>query len=202
MVRIPYDHETLVLARDFVALKRSYLERVTSSEVLHKLIETNIRNVLMNNDGSLNVSDWKAALRCTQQWLAKNGFQRGKRRGCVKMNPEHVERRDQYLKAILTNRSKPVGQRRKEIYTDESYIHYHHRGEKDVLHHLPNPKESKAPHKGKRFCFIAVIEYDPNTDESKLIPNLYWAFCPTMKEGHTGDYHKVFDSSNYFKLFH
>ena len=56
-VRIPYDHETFILVRDFVALKRSNRERITSSEVLHKLIETNICNMLMNNYGSFNVSD-------------------------------------------------------------------------------------------------------------------------------------------------
>ena len=115
------------------------------------------------------------------------------------MNPHYIEWRDQYLKAFLTNKSNPVGQRIKKVYTNEGYIHHHHRSEKDLLHHPSNPKESKAPHKGKRFFFISAIQNDPNIDESKLIPNSYWAFCPTMKNGLTGDYHKVFDSSNYFK---
>ena len=70
-----------------------------------------------------------------------------------------------------------------------------------MLDHPSNPKEPKAPQKGKRSCFIAAIEYYPNTDESKLISNSYWAFCPTMKNDRTEDYHKVCVSSNYLKWF-
>jgi hypothetical protein len=36
-------------------------------------------------------------------------------------------------------------------------------------------------------------------DKAGLVPNSRWAFCPTAggKKAHTGDYHKVFNSTNF-----
>ena len=64
----------------------------------------------------------------------------------------------------------------------------------------------KTMHKGRRYCFMAAIQgadprvEPPNRSDSEkagLVPGTFWAFCPQKKTDHTGDYHKVFNGSNF-----
>lgn len=131
-----------------------------------------------------------------QHYLLEKGFQRGKRSGKVRINPEHIAWRNHYLRALSENRSQPSHLRLQEIYTDESCIHHHHRLEHINLFHPSQKKDYKSPYKGKRFCFIAAIR-----GNVKTYANSFWVFC--LKEGskHKGDYHKGFNSSNYIEWF-
>ena len=85
----------------------------------------------------------------------------------------------------------------------------------------------KEKHKGNRYCFLCAIQgpnplvFEPSdvtgTDsEAKLLnklklstlekndrgrvePDLVWVFCPQHKKQHKGDYHKVFNTSNFLQ---
>jgi hypothetical protein len=39
-------------------------------------------------------------------------------------------------------------------------------------------------------------------DKAGLVPGSVWAFCPQKKSDHQGDYHKVFNGTNYITWFH
>ena len=187
--------------RDFVQQKRINRKKVTATEVLGYFIERENINIRTESSGIPDAKDYKAALRSTQRYLTRNGFQRGKRSGAVQINPKHIAWRNNYMRIILENRSKPAAQRLQEVYSDESYIHHHHRNDKDNLYHPNNEHEGKGPHKGRRFCFVAAIFGNGKQNRFGLVPGSVWIFCPNRKDDHLGDYHKVFNSYNYTEWF-
>lgn len=131
--------------------------------------------------------------------MARNGFERGAKTGAVRINPRHVTARNEYLRKLLENRSLPPNCRRTEVYSDESYLHHHHRNDAYSLYHSEdkNAVESKPPRKGKRVCFVAAIRGPGHNAESGLVPGSFWCFTPTNSAHHSGDYHSAFNSVNY-----
>ena len=113
-----------------------------------------------------------------------------------------------YLWTYFENRAKPPETQLREVMMDESYIHEHYHKCDDSCWD-PNDDQdimmSKAPAKGRRYCFAAAIQgpdprvESPSTPEERagLVPNTVWAFCPQKKGDHQGDYHKVFNGSNF-----
>ena len=63
-------------------------------------------------------------------------------------------KRHEYLCLFFANRAKPEGERLREVYTDESYIHEHYNRNDDSLWD-PNDKQDvktkKDKHKGRRY---------------------------------------------------
>ena len=85
----------------------------------------------------------------------------------------------------------------------------------------------KDKNKGNRYCFLCAIQgpnpqvfqpsdtecnnaeaklFDkmtlstlPKEDRGGVVPNTVWAFCPQQKKMHKGDYHKVFNSTNFLQ---
>ncbi|KAG7358046.1 hypothetical protein IV203_014633 [Nitzschia inconspicua] len=117
--------------------------------------------------------------------------------------------KENYLRVFIANREAPAEERLREVYLDESYIHEHYHRNDDSLWDPIDDQDipySKAPAKGKRYCFAAaiqgpdprVVQHDGLTKERKagLVPNTLWAFCPQSRAANTGDYHKVFDGEN------
>ncbi|KAG7338657.1 hypothetical protein IV203_020721 [Nitzschia inconspicua] len=101
--------------------------------------------------------------------------------------------------------------RLREVYLGESYIHEHYHRNDDSLWD-PNDDQdiqySKAPAKGKRYCFAAaiqgpdprVVQHDGGLAKERkagLVPNTLWAYCPQSRGANTGDYHKFFDGENF-----
>ena len=89
--RIPNNNENFVLIQDSVGLKRSNRQRVTSTEVLGKLIQEVICTVKIGVDNVYDKFDYSSAVRGTQRFLKTNGFVRGKRTGTVKPNLQHID---------------------------------------------------------------------------------------------------------------
>jgi hypothetical protein len=111
---------------------------------------------------------------------------------------------------ISWDRAKPPGERLREVYMDESYIHEHYHRNEDSLWD-PNDNQDviyqKDNHKGRWYCFCTAIQ-GPNPlggeepeDLAGLVPGSIWAFSPQKKADHQGDYHKVFNGDNYIPWF-
>lgn len=181
--------------------QHKYIERLTATEVLSKVITERICVVQIDKNGKVDYKDYQAALRSTQRFLSFVEFQRGKRTGSLKINPDHIIRRSQHLQALLSTRSQPIGLRLNEVYADESYIHQKHRTDKDNLYHSPNEREENASHRSKRYFLAVAIDYNLNTCSPKLVPKSYWDFTPSDKNSHKGDYHIVFDSNTNYNWF-
>ncbi len=87
------------------------------------------------------------------------------------------------------------------MYTDESYIHHHHRSIDENLYFPSHNYVEKVQHKGERICFVAAIKYKHGQSIGGLVSGSVWSFCPTQKRDHKGDYHKVFNAENYINWF-
>ena len=103
----------------------------------------------------------KTALRNIQCWLIDFGYSQGKRTGNLVPNQDNMIKRHEYLRLFFANRAKPEGERLREVYTDESYIHEHYNQNNNSLWD-PNDKEDvqtkKDKHKGRRYCFCCAIQ--------------------------------------------
>jgi hypothetical protein len=190
-------------------------QRVTGRPVLDFLVEQKHLFVPVDGDGRYQKGPFKAAYRNVQCWLKEfGGYNLGKRKGNLVPSPANVAKKHHYLRTFFANRAKPPGERLREVYTDESYIHECYHRNEDSLFDPEDDQDviyQKEKHKGRRYCFCAVIQ-GPNlrveevTEEAEdlagLVPGSIWAFCPQKKSDHQGDYHKVFISDNYIAWFH
>ena len=77
---------------------------------------------LNSNDARVyDDSDLNSALRSVQMYLKSLGFLRNKRSGSIRINPDHILCRNEYVRKIFANRSKNPGDPMVEVYTDEGY---------------------------------------------------------------------------------
>lgn len=155
--RIRDNQEVVDLVRGFARARHVDHRQTTATDVMLFLAEK-------GELGEFDVSDTKqrqAALRCVQRWLVSHGWERG-RGGKVRLKetPELLEKRRSYMYAVKKNREAPVGQRKREAFTDESYIHQHYHRDDRTLY---DPKDvadvAKKKHrsKGDRYNMIGVI---------------------------------------------
>jgi hypothetical protein len=83
-----------------------------------------------------------------------------------------IAKRHEYVQALFTNEALPKGERLRNVYMDESYIHEHYNKNdwsvwdpKDVL----DIQHGKSKDKGRRYCFAAAIQGpDPFVDVPEL----------------------------------
>jgi transposase len=215
--RIPQTKSVQVGVREFVRSYRRQRMRVTARQVLDYFVDKELISVERDITGSYEKKWFATAYRSTRRWLQKNSYRRGARKGNIVFKPELEAERDYYLKEFFTNRlrceqmhSVPVVQGLREVYLDESYIHHHYHRFDDSLWDPSDDQDvqvGKMKHKGSRYCFLAAIQgadprvKDPVAKEAKggLVPGSLWTFCPQAKKDSTGDYHKVFNSSNFIK---
>lgn len=95
---------------------------------------------------------------------------------------------NEYLIILHENQEKLINDRLQEIYTDESYVHHHHRLETNNLYHT-NEKTygTEAPQVDIRICFGAAISVCGITERSHLIPESVWSFWSKSKDIHKGE---------------
>ena len=97
---------------------------------------------------------------------------------------------------------KPGSEWLREIYTDESYIHHHHRLQNNDLYHPEHGKnEPESLHKGRRFCLVTAMVGRSTKEPAGLIKNSLLIFSPSSKKNYEGDYRKVFNRTNYVQWF-
>ncbi len=123
-----------------------------------------------NTNGSFDPNDFASAERSVQRHLNKKGFMRGSKPKNVQISPEIQAWRNQYIRTILLNRSMLESTRLQEVYTDESYLHHHHKSVEENLDFPDDECFLKTQHKGMRLCFVAAIQDDGHFSEARLIP--------------------------------
>jgi transposase len=209
--RIPRTKAMQIRVREFVRAERSMKRRVTARQVLDFLIDRKAVVVERDDNGQFDKVAFQSAYRNVRRWLSSFGYQRGKRNNIVP-NQANIAKRHYYLRQFFDNRAAPKETRLREVYTDESYIHEHYHRLTDSLWD-PNDDQDlqfgKDKHKGRRYCFCAAIQGpDPRVDMpaipgemANLVEGSVWAFCPQKKGDHHGDYHKVFNGTNYVQWF-
>ena len=195
--RIPDDSEVLSNVSDFVQSKRCNGERVTCRKVLLFLNENGYCTLQQNTNGSFDPNDFASAQGSVQRYLKKKGFKRGSKSKNVQISPVIQAWMDQYIRTILCNRSMPESTRLQEVYTDESYIHHHHKSVRENLYFLDVDYFLKTQRKGKKLCFVAAIQNNGRFSDAGLVPGSLRHFCPQQKKDHRGDYHKVFNSNHH-----
>jgi hypothetical protein len=212
--RIPRTHGLQVAVRDWLREKRANKTRVTARQLLDFFVEQKYLVVpLTAGEGEgihlYESKPLKVALRNVQRWIVWAGFRRGKRNN-IQPNAAHVLRRHAFLREFFANRALPPGERLREVYLDESYIHQYYNRMDDSIWD-PNDDQDiqfgKDKHKGKRYCFLCAIQ-GPNpasrddtlpSNKAGLVPGSIFMFCPNSTKDHKGDYHKVFNGDNFLR---
>jgi transposase len=208
--RVPNTKAVQVLVRNFVRDYRKRMKRVTGRQVLDFMLEKELLSIDIEPDtGTYTKKGFATGYRNVRRWLERNGYQRGRRKGNVVPRADVAIKRDVYLKAFFANRDLPKDTQLREVYLDESYIHEHYHRFDDSLWDPSDEQDlevGKRKHKGRRYCFLAAIEgADPRVDQPSpiakekggLVRGSLWYFCPQKKSDSTGDYHKVFNSTNF-----
>ena len=95
--RIQDDDAAFFAIHNFVHEKRHKRENIISLEVPPFLTRKEICSIHRTPDGIGGRSDYKAALRATQRYLRRNGFLRGKKSGSIRIDPQHVVWRNNYI---------------------------------------------------------------------------------------------------------
>jgi hypothetical protein len=154
--RIPRMTAMQIKVQDFVRTCRMNWQRVTGR------VEQKHLFVPVDGDGRYQRGPFKAAYRNVQMWLKEFGeYERGKRKGNLVPSSQNVAKKHHYLRTFFVNRAKPPGERLREVYMDESYIHEHYPQNEDSLYD-PNDKQDviyqKEKHKGRRYYFCAAIQ--------------------------------------------
>lgn len=210
--RIPRTVECILQTQKFVRDMRAKRQRVTARQVLDFLIANEVLMVPVAANGTYQARAFATAYRATRRFVESLGYERGRRTGNLVPKKSVLLKKAHYLQLFVANRKKPVEERLREVYLDESYIHQHYHRNDDSLWD-PNDDQdvqvSKAPGKGRRYCFLAAIQ-GPNPrapvlpgepldrmDMAGLVPGSVWAFSPQLKKQHQGDYHKVFNGENF-----
>lgn len=210
--RVPITTENRLMTQVFVREQRTKRQRVTARQLVDFLVEKGQLKINRDETGLFDKKSLETAYRAVRRFVEALGYQRGKRTGNIIQKRSVVEHKAKYLREFFANRAVPAEDRMREVYMDESYIHEHYHRNDDSIWD-PNDDQdvqmSKAPAKGRRYCFAAaiqgpdprVVEHDglPLERKAGLVPGTVWAFCPQKKGAHTGDYHKVFNGTNFLQ---
>lgn len=209
--RVRCTERNIVMVRHFVREKRSKKKKVTAVQVTEHLLEEGVLEVPKDEYDVYMKKEMHAAVRAVRRFLVKNGYRRGSRKnGHLRMSLDNIAKRDTFLQTLVQNRALPKEERMREVYLDESYIHHHYQWKPSE--NLYDPADdyeygTKDRHKGERYCFICAIQGpSPNPrglydDAGGVVPFSWWDFSPTRKSDHKGDYHKVFNGTNFIKWF-
>ena len=205
--RVPMAHGVIVAVQKFVRERRITRTRTVAKDVMQFL---NQKGYITVNDGSRK--DEESALRSVQRFLERTGYKRGKKKGMksYRLQEENVRKRDAYVQRMTEVNKDPS---RRVVYMDESYIHKNYHRHDDSLFD-PNDEqdlETKAHHKGQRYCFIAAIIDDDRSAEVRAIPEnerpdlfnagLMMDTLDIFQGGskQTADYHGMFNSEYFIK---
>ena len=192
--RIPRTKALLIEVRTFVRSRRLRKERVTCRQVLDFFIQNNQLLIPRDATGQFIRKDFNSAYRSVHRWVKDfAGYNQGKRKGNLVPSAENVAKKHYYLRKLFENANQPAEARKREVYTDESYIHEHYHRNDDSIWD-PNDEQdlqtSKDKHKGRRYCFCAAIQ-GPNPrvanpsldcDKAGVVRESLWIFCPKKKQ--------------------
>ncbi|OQS00912.1 hypothetical protein ACHHYP_02185 [Achlya hypogyna] len=181
--RVPNTPEVRALVKKFIRDRSVTRTRKVAKDVLGLLRAKDKVQIKKNNSKDYDDKDYNACLRAVQAFVGKQGYKRGKRDGKSRFS----------MVPVVKEARRPI------VYLDESFIHHHYPRHLDSLYDPTDTKETKAKHKGRRYCFIAGILHD-GTDFSHLV-GLH-IFEGGKKNGKTiKDYHATFNHDYFVAWF-
>ena len=205
--RIPITKKLRIEVRDWLHQRELNRGRTVAKDFMAWLVE---KGYLESVPPS--TKQYRHTLRTVQNFINRLHLRRGKRKGKIiyKERAENIRKRDRYIKKVLDLRDS-----RRFVFTDESFIHHHYRGNDDSIHDPEDDRPTpKAKHKGKRYCFIAaILSHDPtvpaddrtDADKAQLMKETIDIFTgggkSSGKKKETKDYHGMFDSKYYLPWF-
>lgn len=226
---LPQTKKTVIDIRTFVRERRAKKLRTTATQVLEYCQGDGKYLPPLEPDDPKYQQKHQAMLRGVQRWLLKNKYRRGRRSGNIVMKEHIAVKRDKFLIEFFNNRVLPQESRLREVYLDESYIHQHYKKDVDSLYDPNDEQDlqvGKDKNKGNRYCFLCAIQgpnprvFEYNEDDGDgndrlldklqlvklakedrggVVPESVWSFCPQQKKLHKGDYHKVFNATNFLQ---
>ena len=205
--RIRSHQDVVNSIREFVRAKHQDHRQVTAVDVTHHLVDTGELDADLSNKKQLD-----AAVRCTQRWLVKHGWQRGKKNAKTKMKETVAlrEARALYLRTVKQNRE---GEKLREVFTDETYIHQHYHSDDRTLYDPRDDDDNgtkKHNFKGDRYNIVGCIlgpdltkpeeeRQDTLADKGGWYTNAYAKFHAPLRRAK--DYHACFDATWYERWF-
>jgi transposase len=152
--------------RRFVRERSEKRERTVAEDVLDLVVRLGYMSVVDGNE-----ADRRAAIRCVQRYLAKEGYKRGKRKGATyRLSSANAAARDEYVLRMAVD---PATTNRRKVYLDQSYVHHNYSSHNDSLYDPTDPLTTKAKHKGRRYCFsAAIIGDDPSVPPDEQVGGL------------------------------
>ncbi len=190
---IPRTNENIIQIKQYVREKRSKLELVQTRDIVAFMKEKNII------PSEYQYSE-EALRRNVQRLLKDTGFTIGLKKGIVKENNLHLNKKIHYLKHIKEN------QVYREVYLDESYINNHHNffQRSYLFEDDADDIPQRLQKKGRRLCFIAaIVGQNPHgitndDDRPHILMDTLEIFEATSE---SGDYHGNFNSHLFYKWF-
>ena len=182
--------------------KRQRREWVTATEILHYLIEIATVKLRQKDDETIDESDRTNALLAVQRYLVRKGFKL-KRSKSLMNNLNHIALRNEYVRELLANCTKPNGQRLREKYEEEIYMYLHYQNlmtrcstQNDMFE-----KPLRMQRKDRRYCFLFAIHWSHVIDgamhSASFFRNGAWFLSHHTKRGSLGGYHPNFNSKNF-----
>ena len=201
--RIPRTKAVQIAVSEWVRQRQAKRQRTTARQLLDYFTDKTLLILPERDSNSM-----KMGLRAVQHWLESYSYCRGKWTKNIVLSLQQMIKRNRYLSTFFKNRDLPVKEKLREVYMDKSYIHEHYHRNDDLIWD-PNDEQdvqhSKAKAKGRRYCFACAIQgtnFRDKNDKAGVVLNTVWAFYPQQKGGHIGDYHKVFNGSNFIAWWH
>ena len=133
----------------------------------------------------------------------RQGFSRGRGTSEVRVKESYILWRNRYIMRLLKNRALLQNELYLEVYVDESYILHHYLVHTDSVFDPTdvNYKEPQVKQKGRRYCICVAISGGGSNNIYGLVPGSVWCCSPQSKEGHKGEYHRNFNSTNFTSWF-
>ena len=206
--RIRADQEVVDMVREFVRTKHREHRAVTGRDVTMFLID---KGELGTVD-LMNKKQFDAAHRCVRRWLQHHGWMHGRKKGKVKMmeTPKLRSQRAQYLATMKANRE---GEKLREVFTDESYVHQHYHHDDRTLYDPADKQDiaqKKHRFKGDRYnmigCILGPDLTKPEAEREDTFADKGGWYAPAYAKFHAPlrrkkDYHACFDSKWYNNWF-
>ncbi|KAG9415679.1 hypothetical protein AC1031_000063 [Aphanomyces cochlioides] len=153
--RVPSNPAVLALVQTFIRDRSIKRERTVAKDIV-TLLQQHGHVTIKPNDKK----DEASCLRAVQQFLIKQGYERGKRSGQTpyRLSAAHLLACDTYIEYMVA--VVQLAPKTPVVYIDESFIHHHYSRHNHSLYDPEDDVETKPKHKGRRYCFIAVFVMD------------------------------------------
>lgn len=120
--RVPLTQEVAACVREFVRERRLQKAGVSSRHVMEHLAKSGHLTVAMDAEtGAQSRTDFRAALRATERFLDRMGYERGERQ--IHLKDRVNEMRTHYFLRLRENEALPPSERMRPVHLGETLVH-------------------------------------------------------------------------------